>query len=920
MRVWIPDTSEYSEINHLQEVKSPILIDQNAGPHPDGLVSNDIFGYNVKSRKLTYAYIDLKKHFINPEVYKSIRRFFRGIDDIAAGKKSFSIDKSGHIVEDPDGQTGLDWLYGIWDKIKWEGENDTPSRKERISVLKNYPKDTIWQSKFIVIPAFYRDILDSSTGGETGDLNGLYVKLIRQVSMLGSSAMFDFAFYNIEFQVQYTMIEIYDYFKSKLEKKTGLIRKALMSKSVDYGSRTIITAPIYSADRYEDMAVTAEYIAIPLPQICSMLYPQMIREIKLWFDQNIFSQQKIVSVAKHDYASYYKPEEKFTDQYINKVLSNFISNPASRFDKIIVPVKYKDGVIEETPIKIVYSSIDNFDVVINRDMCWTDLFYKLACEVVKNKIAMFTRYPELGTFFNKIHVVCTNTSTHIKIGETEYNWYPVVDYSLTHEQLTSYFKDSVSFDNCYCSAASADYDGDQVTIKILWSEEANKEAEEFIYSKQNILNTNGMSNRRTIESEAVQTFYVMTKEPRNDQKIVSDFVVQEIIKKPISQMDYKWFGDILAQTYVNGKIIPAKYNCYDKVILKKSMYKYIDKDIETTLGRLLFNRYVIESCNLFNVVKYINEPVTSKRLGKLENELSEAFLEDKIDGHQFIEYLSRRDFLGLKLNAMLTTSYSEIMMTTPKKVQELKKKLIKEHATELDNGDINVADKIEKTLLKAAKDEIKDDPANDLFDSGARGSFNNNYKLTNIMRGAVYNRIKDRYEILTTCLNDGISIKDSSGMANALVEGQYPKSCATCETGYLQKELIQLMQTEMVDKKGTDCHSKRPIIVKLTESNISGFLFRYIIENGKYVLLTKENIPKYINKTVSMRSPLSCINKGVVCNICVGELPYRMNMLNAGMSASLIGTRLTALNMKGFHDSTLKFNDLNLEDFMTKLE
>lgn len=924
MKVWIPDTSEYADINHLQEIKSPILIDQNAGPHPDGLVSNDIFGYNVKSRKLTYAYIDLKKHFINPEVYKSIRRFFRSIDDIAAGKKTFSLNKERRIVEDPNGETGLDWLYSVWDKIKWDSENDTVSRKDRIDVIKNYPKDTIWQSKFIVIPAFYRDILNSSTGGETGDLNGLYVKLIRQVSMLGSSAMFDFAFYNIEFQIQYTMIEIYDYFKSKLEKKTGMIRKSLMSKSVDYGSRTIITAPIYTADRYEDMAVTAEYMAVPLTQICTTLYPQMIREIKNWFERNIFSVKKVKVNNKdigEEFLEVFKAEEKFTDQYINKMLSNYVSNPASRFDKILVPSKGPNGDIIERPITLFYERIEDSSksAIENRDMCWTDLLYILACEAIKNKIVIFTRYPELGTFFNKIHVVCTNQSMCIKIGETEYKWYPIINYNLTHEQLTSYFKDSVSFDNCYCAAASADYDGDQVTIKILWSEEANKEAEEFIYSKQNILNSNGMSNRRTIESEAVQTFYVMTKEPRKDQKLVSEYDVKNIIDQPISKMTYEWFNDLLADTYINGKVVPAKYKCYDKIILKKSMYKFIPKDIETTIGRLLFNRYVIESCNFYGVVDYINEPVTSKRLGKLENKLSEAFLDDKIDGHSFIEYISRRDFLGLKLNAMLTTSYSEIMMATPKKVQDLKKKLIKEHEVELEAGDINVTDKIEKTLLAAAKEEIKDDPANDLFDSGARGSFNNNYKLTNIMRGAVYNRIKDRYEILTTCLNDGVSIKDSTGMANALVEGQYPKSCGTRDSGYLQKELIQLMQTEIVDKEGSDCHSKQPINVKLTEDNISGFLFRYIVENGKYVIITKENMPKYIGKTVKMRSPLSCINKNGTCNICVGNLPYKMNMKNAGLSASSIGTRLTALNMKGFHDATLKFNDLNLEEFMTKM-
>lgn len=917
MRVDLPNNNEYAKINNLQEIKSPILFDQNAGPHPEGLISNEIFGYNTKSRKETFAYINLKKHFLNPHVYKSMKRFFRSIDDIASGKKTFIL-RQGKLVEDASGETGLDWLYSIWDKINWRGEDDTASRKERIDVLTNYKKDEVWMEKFIVCPPFYRDVLNTSSGGETGELNGLYVKLIRQVSMLDNSMMFDFAFYNIEYQIQCTIVEIYDYFKIKLQKKQGLIRKALMSKTVDYGSRTIITAPIYSADRYEDMPVDAAHMAVPLSQVCALLYPQMIREIKNWFSQAVMLPR--MPIAHNGETVFFIPEEpenQFNDQYIDKALSNYINNPSSRFDKIYVEGRIVgEKELRKKSLYIVASSIDDATPVFNRPMCWTDLLYMLACEVVKGKCAMFTRYPELGTFFNKINVVCTNQSMPVKIGETEYKWYPVVDYSLTHEQLTSAFKDSVSFDNCYCANASADYDGDQVTIKVLWSNEANEEAEKFIYSKQNILNANGMSNKRTIEAEAVQTLYVMTKEPRKDQKMVTNTDLELVLNTPIEKMGYQWFINLLGCTYIGGQAISAKYNGYDKILLKKSQYKYLKSDIETTIGRLIFNRYILESCGLIEVVGYINDPITSKRLGKLEDQLSEEFLNDKINGEQFIEYLSRRAYLGLKLNAMITTSYSKVMMTTPKKVQKLKKQLIEKNKEALDAGDINVAEKIEKELLSVAKEEIKDDPANDLFDSGARGSFGNNYKNTNIMRGAVYNRVKDKYDIVTSCFSDGISIKDSSAMANSLVESQYPKSVGTCESGYLQKELIQLMQTEIVDKAGTDCHTKRTIDITITDHNASGYLFRYIVENNKLVLLTKENMNKYIGKVVKMRSPLACINKHGTCNVCVGELPYKMGVTNVGLQASSIGTRLTSLNMKKFHDAQLYFSNIELDDFM----
>jgi len=914
MRVSLMDTSEYAEINNLQEVKSPILIDRNAGPHPDGLISNEIFGYNSKSRKTTYAYIDLKKHFIHPQVYKSIKRFFRAIDELVAGRRSYIITKDGQLKEDPSGETGIDWLYNNWNKIKWKTEGETLARAERTSVLVNYKRDEIWMTKFIVIPAFYRDILDTSKGAETGDLNGLYIKLIRQTSMLNDSAMFDFAFYNVEYQIQNTMVEIYDYFKGKLEKKNGLIRKALMSKTIDYGSRTIITAPMYYADRCEDMPVDADHMAVPLPQVCATMYPQMVRELKNWFDRNLFSTQYLGSSKSDKTYKLYKPEEKYNDEFITKMLNNYINNPGSRFDMLTANYIDENKNIMELPLKLSGEVIEkSTSHPFNRSMCVTDLLYIVGCEAVRDKIVMFTRYPELGTFFNKINIVSTNQYQQVKIGERLYKWYPIVDYSLTHEQLTSYFKDSISFDNCYCAAASADYDGDQVTIKILWSEEANREAEKFIYSKQNILNANGMSNRRTIESEAVQTMYVLTKDPPDNQKAVSDIDVDKILTTPISEMTYEWFVNFLGDRYIDNKIVPAKYRGSDKIKLTKAKYKYLKQDIETTLGRLLFNRYLLESNDLYKAVDFVNEPVTAKRLGKLESELSEALLNDVITGEQFIHYISRRDYFGLKLNAMITTSYSQIMMVTPKKVQKLKKKLVAENRAELDAGNVGVADTIEKTLLSEAKAEIQDDPAWDLFASGARGSFNNNYKTTNIMRGAVYNTVKGKYDIITSSLNDGISIKDAAPFGNLIVEGQYPKSVGTQDTGYLQKELIQLAQGEMVDKKGTDCHTKRLIDMTFNESNISGFLFRYILDNGKLVMITKENMSKYVGKTVKMRTPLTCINKYGICNICVGELPYKMGIKNVGLQASQIGTRLTSLNMKGFHDATLKFGELDLD-------
>lgn len=95
-------------------------------------------------------------------------------------------------------------------------------------------------------------------------------------------------------------------------------------------------------------------------------------------------------------------------------------------------------------------------------------------------------------------------------------------------------------------------------------------------------------------------------------------------------------------------------------------------------------------------------------------------------------------------------------------------------------------------------------------------------------------------------------------------------------------------------------------------------LYRYIIEGNKLVQLTSDNIDKYLDKQVMMRSPMSCIltKKGLLCNKCVGDFYYRIDNRNIGLSASKVGTTLTNLGMKKFHDNVIKYKLIDPEDLL----
>ena len=146
MKINLFNIEEFIDINKLQEVTSPILFQRGDIPHPNGLISNQIFGITVKSRKNTFAYINLYGHFFHPHVYKAIRRMFRNVEKIIQGEQYYSLNKDGILVLDNEnGQTGIEFLYDNWEKINWAKTDKTLGmRNERVDLLKNFKKDEIF--------------------------------------------------------------------------------------------------------------------------------------------------------------------------------------------------------------------------------------------------------------------------------------------------------------------------------------------------------------------------------------------------------------------------------------------------------------------------------------------------------------------------------------------------------------------------------------------------------------------------------------------------------------------------------------------------------------------------------------------------------------------------------------------------------
>ena len=129
------------------------------------------------------------------------------------------------------------------------------------------------------------------------------------------------------------------------------------------------------------------------------------------------------------------------------------------------------------------------------------------------------------------------------------------------------------------------------------------------------------------------------------------------------------------------------------------------------------------------------------------------------------------------------------------------------------------------------------------------------------------------------------------------------------------KKLAAAFQSIMVDEKGSDCGTTRTITMTLTKGNIKLFMYRYVLERGKLVMIDDDNFKSFIGKTVKMRTPLYCKNDKY-CSKCAGELYNKLGIQNVGLLTTRIGTSLLNSSLKQFHDMTLKTVEINIDDYI----
>lgn len=363
----------------------------------------------------------------------------------------------------------------------------------------------------------------------------------------------------------------------------------------------------------------------------------------------------------------------------------------------------------------------------------------------------------------------------------------------------------------------------------------------------------------------------------------------------------------------NGK---RKYNPYDMITVPADTYgKPGNKNIEpftTTIGTWIFNRFFIED-DFFDLFQYIDDEITDDMFSKINKYQSYACMEDTISLESLKNYLTKSQFFQ-QFSTMLCPSYTEKMLCCSEAIDKKKKELAEtKYKDAIASGDPVAIHDMEEELLAFAKEYLADDPALDMFNSGARGSFGNNFKNLFVMRGV----IKDPdplkgYTAITDNYADGITKENYAKMASAMVSGPYSRGKKTEEGGYWEKLFRDAFQHIISGEPGSDCGTKRHITVKLTKDNYAGYMYSYIIESdGSLVELNSLNANKYLGKTVNFRFSSLCESEHI-CNACLGNSFYKLGIRNIGISSPMIPSIIKNIQMKAFHDTTIKIAEMDV--------
>lgn len=365
-----------------------------------------------------------------------------------------------------------------------------------------------------------------------------------------------------------------------------------------------------------------------------------------------------------------------------------------------------------------------------------------------------------------------------------------------------------------------------------------------------------------------------------------------------------------------AKTLEAAFTFIDTLTVGPKDIPNLTKPVETTYGQLFVN-FLCLVYAFGPKVAYQNGPITVKRMEKIiERRLVDNPPPGKARNEHDLyidEYKKFNEAVGslVGFTQLCVPSATPKSLVTDPAIRKRRNELLKQHKDELDDPVVQA--RIEAELIQMDKEWLKDDPASRFLIK------EKNYAIARKKMFIDQGEEKGfgtSQGMITTSLDEGWDINKLPAMASSLREGSFSRGALTALGGEATKFNYRIFQNTVIAEE--DCGSKLGLKLVIPKEDSESYLSSSVIEkDGKVVELTEDNILKYVDKPVTLRSPAFCKTKHQnFCAVCMGKKIAAHPEALSSYAASVGSTFLTCF-LKRMHGMSLKTATLDLDNALS---
>ena len=484
-----------------------------------------------------------------------------------------------------------------------------------------------------------------------------------------------------------------------------------------------------------------------------------------------------------------------------------------------------------------------------------------------------------------------------------------------------------------CSGFNADFDGDQMAVHVPLGNAAVAEAQLLMLASHNILNPANGAPVTVPSQDMILGLYYITKQRKSTPE------------KPVKGEGLTFYGLEEVNIAYNEKRVDLHALIKCKVTVRENG-ELVEKVIDTSVGRVLFNEVVPEE------VGFVNELLKKKNLRDLITTVIR--LSGVASAAEFLDAIKNLGFQhafrgGLSFNldfVKIPDAKEELVNKAMEEVMEIQSNADMGFITnnERYNQVIDLWTRVNNQLARILITDLQNDdqgfnPIYMMLDSGARGSKEQIRQLGG-MRGLMAKPQKnsnsgsgDTIENpIISNFKEGLNVLEYFVSTHGARKGLADTALKTADAGYLTRRLHDVAQDVVITEY--DCGTLRGITMTpiLTNDEITEPLFDRILgrtaldhvihpDTNETIVEAGGEITEEIAHSiedagieeVEIRSVLTCETIGGVCSCCYGRNLATGRMVQAGeavgvIAAQSIGEPGTQLTLRTFHTGGTALN------------